>query len=183
MSETNKSNWKRHFTNQELETCRKIKAKIIEKQATKTGVSTHEILQLMSHSHHFIGCFAENEVRSLVITNFPSYMIVNTDNSNLPGSHWIGILIDRQNVEIFDSSGFNLFHLRRIPCNLLSFIHRITESRHLVISHQLQAKSSTLCGFYALFFIICRQHFFFSEILSFFTDNLTKNDRRLINFF
>ena len=183
MSETNQPNWKRHFSNQELETCRKIKAKIIEKQKTKAGITTDEILQLMSQSHHFIGCFAEDEVNSLVITSFPSYMVVNTDGSNLPGSHWIGLMIGRNNVEIFDSAGFNLFHLQRIPCNLLSFIHRVSQSRNLVISHQLQPQSSSLCGFYALFFIICRQHFSFSEILSYFTDNLTKNDRRLINFF
>ena len=182
MQEKTKSNWKRRFTKQELKTCRKIKVKIVEKQAKKIGVTTHEILRLMRDVPHFIGCYAENEVSSLVITTFPTYFIVNVDGSNLPGSHWIGLMIDRNNVEIYDSCGLNLFLLPRIPCHLLSFIHRFTQSRKLSVTRQIQPLSSKLCGFYAMFFIIFRQHFTLSHITSLFSDNLIKNDRRLINF-
>ena len=182
MQEKNKSNWKRRFSKQELKTCRKIKNKVIEKQTKKIGITTHEILRLMKDIPNFIGCYAEDEVSSLSITSFPAYLIVNVDGSKLPGSHWIGLMIDRTNVEVYDSSGFNLFLLPRVPCHLLSFIHRLTQSKRLAVTRQIQPLSSNLCGFYAMFFIICRHHYSLSDILSLFSPNLTKNDRRLINF-
>ena len=182
MQEKNESNWKRRFTKQELKTCRKIKIKIVEKQTTKTGITTYEILRLMKNVPHFIGCFAEDEVSSLSITSFPAYLIINIDERKLPGSHWIGLRVDRHNVEIYDSSGFNLFLFPKIPCHLLSFIHRFTQSKQLTVTRQIQPLSSNLCGFYAMFFIICRHHYTLSEIISLFSDNLIKNDERLINF-
>ena len=181
MQEKIKSKWQRRFSKQDLKICRKIKAKIIEKQTKKTGVTTYEILRLMKNVPHFIGCYAEDEITSLKITTFPAYLIVNLDGSNLPGSHWIGLMIDRFNVEIYDSAGFNLFLLPRIPCHLLSFIHRFTQSRQLTVTPKLQSSASNLCGFYAIFFIICRHHYSLSKILSLFTENLSINDRRLIN--
>ena len=180
MSTKNKSNWKRNLTRREIETCRKIKIKAIEKKKTQTGVSTDEILQLMSGTRNFLGCFAENDLSSIRLSSFPSFMIVNIDSSNLPGSHWLALVIDRKSVEVFDSLGFNLFHLPRIPCHLLSFIHRLTQSRKLLVSHKLQPNKSYLCGFYSMFFVLSRQHHSFSEITKFFTNNLTRNDRRLI---
>ena len=177
------SNWKRHLSKREIATCKRIKVKIVEKKETKIGVSTNEILQLMSKTRNFIGCYAENQLSGIRLSSFPSYLIVNIDSSNLPGSHWLAVLIDRKSVEIFDSSGFNIFHLSRIPCHLLSFIHRLTQSRKLKISRQLQPHKSNLCGFYAMFFVLFRQHFTFNQIVNLFTDNLYKNDRRLINIF
>ena len=183
MSLKSQSNWKRNLTKREIATCQKIKIQIIQKKKTKTGITTDEILQLMKRTRNFVGCYAENELSGIRISSFPSFFIVNIDSSDLPGSHWLAVLIDRKSVEIFDSSGFNIFHLPRIPCHLLSFIHRLTQTRELHVSRQLQPITSKLCGFYAMFFVLCRQHLTFDQIMHLFTHNLSKNDRRLINFF
>ena len=175
-----KSNWKRKLTTEQVKVCNKIKNKIIEKQKEKTGITTSEILRLMQGTPNFIGCFAENQL-AFTLTSFPAFLIVNVDHSSLPGSHWIGLMVDKTTVEVFDPLGFNIFNWARIPCTLLSFVHHFSSHRKLFIYQRSQPDQSTLCGFYAMFFVLYRQKFSPSSLNSLFSRNLSKNDSRLIN--
>ena len=177
-----RSNWKRKLTKQEKTICRQTKAKIVKKQETKNGLTSQEITILLAKISHFGGCYAEDQL-DFSVTSFPFYIVVNLDNSNQPGSHWIAVRIDRQTVEVFDPAGFQIFKWPRIPCTLLSFLHRKTVSRKLHLSPPIQHNTSTLCGFYCIFYIIMRQHYSLSKILSLFSSNLSQNDRRLLNLF
>ena len=177
-----KSNWKRKLTTEEIKVCNKIKSKIIKKQKEKIGIATSEILRLMQGTPNFIGCFAEDQL-DFTLTSFPAYMIVNVDHSSLPGSHWIGLMVNRESIEVFDPLGFDIFNWSRVPCTLLSFVHHFSTHRKLIIHQRIQPDHSTLCGFYAMFFVLYRQHFSPSSLNLLFSCNLSKNDSRLIKLF
>ena len=176
------SNWKRKLTQQEKAVCRKTKTQIKEKQKTKQGLTSDEITATMAGVNHFLGCYAEDQLLNITFTSFPCFLIVNIDSSDLPGSHWITVRLDRKSIEIFDPAGFEIFNWPRIPCTLLTFIHKLTVSRQISLSTRLQSPKSHLCGFYCIFYILYRNHHTLSQLSSLFTTNLARNDRRLKNF-
>ena len=180
--EKSQSDWKRKLTQQEKSNCTSIRKKIKAKESQK-GLTTNEIQILLRGISDFIGCYAENQITNLSITTFPAFLVVNLDSSNLPGSHWLALRVDRREVEIFDPAGFDIFKWPRIPCHLLNFIHRLTLTRTLSVYSQKQNSSSHLCGFYCMFYIICRQHYPLSFIESLFSRRLRKNDRKLEKLF
>lgn len=82
----------------------------------------------------------------------PFLMIVNTHTHNLPGEHWIAILIDaNRNGELFDSLA--------LPVNniLIRWLNRFT-SKWKKNERALQHALSSSCGAFALFFILNRLH-------------------------
>ena len=177
------SGWKRKLTKQEKTVCIQTKEKIFEKQKTKSGLTSDEITSLLSPVRHFAGCFAVDQVSNLSFSSFPCFIIVNIDHSFLPGSHWLAVRIDRSSVEVFDPAGFKIFNWPRVPCNLLSFLHRLTVNRTIQLTDCIQPTTSFLCGFYCIFYILHRQHSSLSTITSLFNSNLRKNDRELIKLF
>ena len=170
-----KSNWKRKLTKQEkANSCQTRKA--IEKEKNQKGLTTDSISRLLSGSRNFIGVYAEDELKNLVITSFPSFLICNIDLSSQPGSHWIALGIFRNTIEIFDSSGFKIFLWSRVPCHLLNFIHKLSLTRQILVSKRLQSKKSTLCGFYCIFYILARNCITLNQLQSFFSAKLVRND-------
>ena len=106
--------------------CRSTQSKgtkeIIKKMfETKKGLREKTILRLGKCLPSFLGCFAENELASLKLQTFPCFLISNIDTRNMKGSHWIGLGIFKDRVEIFDTLGFNVFNWSRVPCSLLNF--------------------------------------------------------------
>ena len=85
--------------------------------------------------------------------SYPSAFVVNLDNSRQEGSHWISIFFDRTgSSEVFDSYG-----KRPLPPNIVQFLRRHTtlgRTRHN--AKQLQSFFSTVCGAYAIFYIMHR---------------------------
>ena len=135
-------------------------------QKEKTGLSKYGLLKLLRKTKNFVGVFAEDELRNLSLTLFPSFFVVNLDSSYMHGSHWLAIRISNKSIEIFDPLGFEILGWPRIPCNLLKFVKRWAVHRKTFISPILQPKESFLCGFYCILFIICRNFISFSEILN-----------------
>ena len=131
----------------------------------------------------YIGCYSEDQVDELVFGKFPCFLIVNIDSSNMPGSHWITLGIFQKHIEVFDPLGFNIFNWSRVPCTLISFIHRLSVTRKILISKRVQPDTSTLCGFYCLFYLFLRKTKSMRTILSFFNEKLSLNDNVLLNFF
>lgn len=63
-------------------------------------LNTDEIYYLMRGDKQFNGVFSANEI----IPNMCGSFIINTHTKNLPGQHWIALLIDETfNAYIFDS--------------------------------------------------------------------------------
>ena len=175
--------WK--LAKQEKNKCgsRRIPKKIKKAIKTKTGINCTFIQSILNCSPSFIGCYAENELENLVFGSLPCYIIVNLDNDQMAGSHWIAIGIFEATVEIFDSLGFNVLNWPRIPYALLSFLHRLALFKTVCCSKRLQPEVSTLCGFYCIFYVKFRPFFSFSFLENLFTANLESNDLKLHKIF
>lgn len=94
---------------------------------------------------NFDGVFPVN---NLPITAKKEYrLIINTDTDNLPGVHWIAIIVRKDNTAyVFDPLGHppslfiqNWLRMRNVQwsCNL----------------RQVQPNDSTLCGLYCIFYL------------------------------
>ena len=164
-----------------------IKEKIKKAQKYKKATKASTIQRLLKCCPNFLGCFAEDELKNLTVSSFPSFLIVNIDSTKLPGSHWIAIGIFTDKIEIFDALGFDLFNWSRVPCDLFNFLHRLSATREVVASPRLQSETSHLCGFYAIYYVIIRKFISFEKSFScFYVDvdrKLSRNDRVLNNFF
>jgi hypothetical protein len=53
----------------------------------------------------FIGVFAKNQIKDLIIRKSPFCLVINTDNSDQPGTHWVAIWGDKDCSHFFDSYG------------------------------------------------------------------------------
>ena len=161
-----------------------IKAKKIKKKKTKiSGVSGSMLTQKLNCFPNFLGCLPENELKNLTLRSLPCFIIVNIDSGNMPGSHWITLGIFPKSIEIFDPLGFDIFNWTRVPCTLLAFVHRLSVTRKVIVANRIQSDSSTLCGFYCLFYMFFRKHTCMQTILSYFDTKLSCNDSILLKFF
>ena len=177
-----KFKWKREnkLTTKKTFYCsRKVKAKI---QKTKIDglLDKKTIENFLSCRNSFVGCFAADEISDLMVKS-PCFIIVNLDNRNMSGSHWIAIGCFEKKIEIFDPLGFDLFDWPRIPCTLLNFLHKYSFSRKIKISKRLQSPKSVLCGLFCVFYIMTRSFKSFDYIQSVFSSNLNRNDSILVN--
>ena len=165
--------------------CFKTRDKIEIQKALKTkkGLNSDLINRLLKCSPNFIGCFAENELKSLHFGSLPCFLIVNLGSSYMPGSHWIGIGIFKNKLEVFDSLGFDIFNWPRVPCSLMRLLQQAAVSKKVRISKQLQPNSSSLCGLYSVFYVLYRTHFSFKCLQNVFTSKLSRNDYLLLKLF
>ena len=177
-----RSNWKRKLTKQEKSNCIKTHQKAKQMQASSKGLTSDEITYFLGSTRNFLGVYAQDEIKNLSVSQYPSFLIINLDSSSSKGSHWIAAGIFRTHLEIFDSLGFNIFTWPHIPCDLLRFLLKFSVGRQVLVSKRLQSDSSTLCGIYCVFFILARITLRFKQIQDIFTANLQQNDKILINF-
>ena len=123
----------------------------------------------------YLGTFARNELESLKISHYPSFVIVNLDERAGDGSHWIAIAMFLNDVYICDSLGV-LMPNDDFPKELVNFLYRVCFRRRLHITRQLQQATSNTCGLYCIFFVhYCQTHTFVS-FLSKFSHDYTTND-------
>ena len=160
-----------------------IQKEIKKESKTKAGITNFKLLYFLRDFPNFLGCYAEDQLNSLVIKSLPVSFIVNIDHSGLKGSHWILIRIDRKRLEIFDSLGFNIKRWPRLPYFLLDFLHKFSIRRKVFITREIQPYNSTLCGFYCIFFLYYRSFHSFFDCTRLFSIKLRKNDSILINLF
>ena len=174
---------KRKFSEQETGDCFKSFArKVQEIEKTNVNITADFITSSLNCSPNFIGCYAEDQVENLKITSFPCFLIVNIDSSELPGSHWIGLGVFQNKIEIFDPLGFNIFNWSRIPCGLLNFLHTLSVSKTVVVNPRIQSDESNLCGLFSIFYVLKRAKQSFVEVFEpFDLKNLEMNDCILFN--
>ena len=173
------------FTQQEKNksSSRRITKEMQKANKTKKGINCIFIQSVLNYAQCFIGCFAENELKNLAIGDLPCYLIVNLDNDQMTGSHWISIGIFKNSVEIFDSLGFNILNWPRIPTELLHFLHRLALFKKVYCSKRFQPDDSSLCGFYCILYVKYRPFFSFKLLENIFTTDLQNNDLKLFKIF
>ena len=161
---------------------RKIQKKIIKSKQSQKGTSNSTINSLLHCVPNFIGCFAEDQISSIMFNSFPCYLIVNIDPAYMSGSHWLALGIFRDRIEIFDLLGFDFFNWSRVPCNLFKLLHRLSQSRRILVSKRIQSNESVLCAYYCIYYCIFRRTVPFSKICHPFKQ-LKLNDKILIKLF
>ena len=159
----------------------KIKYEIEKAQRKNQGLSSKKIKKILNCSKSFVGCFASDQLETLSVSSFPVFLIVNTDEQNGQGLHWVALYISKRSIELFDSLGS--IHRKLLPIGILNFIHRFSVSRKFKCTRRIQPENSILCGFYCIFFIMLRQFTNFKAIQSKFSRNLIQNDNILESFF
>jgi hypothetical protein len=128
----------------------------------------------------FIGVFAKDQLP--VQRKRPTLIVVNTDPSGQPGTHWIAMYIDKYG-EYFDSLGDK-------P-NTIFEAYMNKHCEHWIYNDkQVQSVTSKLCGHFCVFYCIYKSRGFdLRTIVSWFTTDYGLNDvlvhefvcRRLMN--
>lgn len=113
------------------------------------NMDTHEIQQalkdIVGSLHREKNVYASNRLPMFV--SKPAYIIVNMDPDTKPGSHWVAIHIDKNNIgEYFDSfgrkpTGYHFSFMNR-NCKRWSYNHKI-----------LQNALTSVCGKYCLLYL------------------------------
>ena len=90
----------------------------------------------------FLGVFPKNQIPAISsMTYFPVCFIANTDESTLPGSHWVAFWFDSPHYcEFFDSYGIAP-HAYGFDVTISSYNHQT-----------LQSFNSSVCGQYCLYY-------------------------------
>ena len=183
MPQTKKRSIRSRFKSSCPEKKKSIKKEIKIAKKTKTGITVCQVNCYLTNSPNFIGCYAQDELKTLSIRSLPVYLVVNFDHSHSSGTHWIAVHITHNTLEIFDPLGFNTSRWPNIPHFLLDFLHKYSTKRRIKISNEIQSRSSALCGFYCIYFILRRTYTTFTVCNKFFSASLYKNDDILISFF
>lgn len=107
--------------------------------------STDELLNYGNNLFtNFKGVYALDQLPSKITDDV--LMIVNTDSSNLPGTHWIAIISRNKIGYCFDPLGYPP------PLALVTWLNRYF-NRWSSNRRQIQSKLSTLCGYFCLHYL------------------------------
>ena len=125
-------------------------------------------------SQYSVGVFSADE---LPIKEFPGAYVVNTDEINQLGQHWVAFFTINDSMECFDSFGRN-------PGEYSVHIARWLEDTYQVVQCEtLQSRDSTVCGQYCLFFLIMRCYgYTYEDVVSALSKNTKINDRFVCKF-
>ena len=171
-----KSSNRRRKNSQKTSRCsRYTKVQKAFKKAETSPLSKFDLLPLLRNTHNFLGFFACNELESLCVIKSPSYLIVNTDHSAQPGSHWIAMRIGKTTFEIFDSLKLSASY----PKQIIQFIKCYSISHTIYVSPVLQAPYSYACGLFCVYFILYRTNLSFTNCIIKFSTDLSVNSSRL----
>jgi len=107
--------------------------------------SSIEIENVLRHNKTFKGCYAHDNLPT--ITKFPCSLIINTDNHDRPGDHWVGLVLNKKKCFYFDSYGAPV-----LSTHILLFL--CDKYKEIVFStKQVQSIYSDKCGHFAIAFI------------------------------
>lgn len=104
--------------------------------------------------HSFLGIFSRDELPKS-ITKKPCCFVINTDNRNQPGTHWLAFYYDEnRNATFFDSFG-----LHPSIYQLDEYLDK-TSNQWIYNKKRIQSILSNQCGDFCLFFLYfkCRDY-------------------------
>ena len=138
-----------------------------------------EIVKQADIKAKFIGCFAADMLE--VPTEYPSFLITNTDCKHMKGTHWVCIYFPKFNtIEYFYSLGVPFYTyplFTNYIRNVVGFDNIFFNLRHL------QYERSNTCGLHAIGFAILRDSgVSFNQIINNYTSNDCLNDLLTIDF-
>ena len=134
---------------------------------------SHEIEQELNHLKCFKGVYSKNNLPLRKLVTRPIAFIINTQNSDEPGEHWVGLFVAKNNIaEFFDSFGRN-----PLCCEIKKFLI-INDVKILIINKNIiQNIFSDNCGRYCILFIKLKCNgMTFSDFLKLFNKNTLSNE-------
>jgi|GEM_PF-2026801 len=125
-----------------------------------------------------VGVFASDQLRYIQSNKFA--IVVNSDDSSKPGTHWLAIFRDGKQIEFFDSFSFppSFYSI-----NILRFLKKYNR-KFKTSNYQVQSNFSVMCGHFCVYFLINRSlGISFKEIIhSFSKSKLIENDDKVYKF-
>ena len=136
-------------------------------------MNEQQLNNLLQAVPNYQGSFAVDELNQVKIT-YPTFLVVNLDERNGRGNHWIGVAIYMKNVFICDTLG-GLLPDNKLPQQWINFLKLLLIDRQLVITKKLSEKG--LCGLFCVTFIKEMSHKNnFCSFISLFSTDLSTND-------
>ena len=132
---------------------------------------TFQIDDFLRKDDNYLGTFPLDRLPELPY-KFPKSIIINTDQSNKPGDHWIAIILTEKHAYYFDSFGLGIVD-QQIQQFLLPRYSSIIFSS-LCIQHILSDK----CGYYCIYFVksVHNLKSYYKFLSNFMIDDLKLND-------
>lgn len=129
----------------------------------------------------FKGVYSADEFAKLKINS--GICIVNSDVASQPGHHWICIFLDKNIVELFDSSGKIIFPKKYLQTFLKTNVNKNAEINFN--NKMIQSPESNLCGQYCCIFALykAKKKSFDSFLNMFHNKNLIENDNLVVKLF
>lgn len=144
---------------------------------SKKGVRTYEFIDFLRKDNivapHLRGVFAKNQLPKKPTAGF---YIVNTDDADKAGEHWVVLLMDvARRGEYFDSMGLPPLHD--------AFMDFLAQCQQWIFNeHQLQQVGSLYCGQYCTAYIQYRcRNATMADFVNNFTTNYVLNDNIVKN--
>lgn len=139
-------------------------------------LSNLQINALLSGVKGYQGCYPCNGLPTRIPVE-TSYYVVNLERADQPGSHWCSIIVEPERSIYIDSFGF--------PPNLQTLAWLRRRQRPIFYSkRELQAYSSSRCGFYCCYFIL--QHAAgksIERVLASFSGKVDQDERKIKDYF
>jgi len=135
------------------------------------------IINNLSKVKNFIGVFSRDELHFKY--PYPLSIVVNTEDSSHPGSHWVAIYIDENGYgEYFDSYGFPPMHQE-----FIWFLENNSTKSHFYNKKFLQCLTCITCGHYCIAYIKMRSNGnTYFDFIKLFTNNQLINDKIIKKF-
>lgn len=129
-----------------------------------------EIKCALENYTEFGGVYARDEIPDRITG--PQGIIVNTDERESAGTHWVAIYVDgRGNGELFDSLASSNVH------ETFKDWMETNTKEYLFPMIPLQSSTSKLCGVYCIAFLAMRfENWSFQSIINCFAQNPVRND-------
>ena len=137
-----------------------------------------EIETILYKDKQFKGCFPHDKLPKVKCSDLPLSLIINTDDSNKGGDHWVGIVMTKKNCYYFDSFGVPV-----LSVHVLKFLKKFY--KYVVYSSkQVQSIFSDKCGYFTAGFVcLVKSVNSYNKFLNLFSNDFAVNDSVCINLF
>lgn len=130
----------------------------------------------MENNPNFYGVFSSDTLLNVDIIKYPASLIVNTDESNKAGEHWVAFHFPSKlaYAEYFDSYGL-------LPLKI-SF-YKFLPAKFKYSTHMIQNLFSKTCGEHCIYFLNKRSTgMSMQHIISTYTTDTLDNDNKVKNY-
>lgn len=140
-------------------------------------LSSIDIQSYLLHHKSFMGCFPCNRLPPFP-SQLPKSLIVNSDNIQDSGDHWVGLILTPKKCFYFDSFGVGI-----LENNINKFIERKYKT-YIHSIKEIQAIESEKCGEFCMGFVLQVKNVkTYKKFLTQFNHRrLKKNDEKIRHF-